>query len=168
MVTNSMQLLIERQTQHGTELIPFVDVFIVGFDRESHTLTLDPPSGPQMTTAHRHHHIVPRSPAGIDLVGYWPRGSHLMMDWRSVTSSIFVTTVKASIGGADDTPFGGGPGMLIGAEPTLKAIRDVREQNDGPVVILSPEAWFNQTSQTSSGKSGGPFYAGATRASTSV
>ena len=46
----------------------------------------------------------------------------------------------------DDTPFGGGPGMLIGAEPTLKALRDVQEQNDGPVVILSPRGErFNQS-----------------------
>ena len=29
-VTNSMQLLIELKTQHGIELVPFVDVFIVG------------------------------------------------------------------------------------------------------------------------------------------
>jgi len=45
----------------------------------------------------------------------------------------------------DDTPFGGGPGMLIGAEPTLAAIRDARRENKGPVVILSPRGErFNQ------------------------
>ena len=44
-VTNSMQLLIELKTTHGVELIPFVDVFIVGFDRENQILTLDPPPG---------------------------------------------------------------------------------------------------------------------------
>lgn len=44
-VTNSMQLLIELKTTHGVELVPFVDVFIVGFDRENQILTLDPPPG---------------------------------------------------------------------------------------------------------------------------
>ena len=44
-VTNSMHLLIELKTQHGIELVPFVDVFIIGFDRDRNLLTLDPPVG---------------------------------------------------------------------------------------------------------------------------
>ena len=44
-VTNSMQLLVELQTKHGLELIPFVEEFVLGFDRERRLLTLDPPPG---------------------------------------------------------------------------------------------------------------------------
>ena len=45
----------------------------------------------------------------------------------------------------DDTPFGGGPGMLIGPEPTLHAINTVRKRNPGPVIMLSPRGKvFNQ------------------------
>lgn len=38
----------------------------------------------------------------------------------------------------DDTPFGGGPGMLISPVPTRAALDDVRRYNEGPVVMLSP------------------------------
>ena len=38
----------------------------------------------------------------------------------------------------DDTPFGGGPGMLIEAAPTIQAIQDVKSNHDGPVIMLSP------------------------------
>lgn len=38
----------------------------------------------------------------------------------------------------DDNPFGGGPGMLIGPEPTLAALRQVKSRNNGPVIMLSP------------------------------
>ena len=36
----------------------------------------------------------------------------------------------------DDTPFGGGPGMLIEAAPTIQAIQDVKSNHDGPVIML--------------------------------
>ena len=38
----------------------------------------------------------------------------------------------------DDRPFGGGPGMLMMPEPTIKAIRSVREPNSR-VIYLSPQ-----------------------------
>ena len=38
----------------------------------------------------------------------------------------------------DDTPFGGGPGMLIEAAPTIEAISHVKGNHNGPVVMLSP------------------------------
>ena len=38
----------------------------------------------------------------------------------------------------DDTPFGGGPGMLIEAAPTIEAISHVKANHNGPVVMLSP------------------------------
>ena len=44
-VSNSMQLLLELKTQHGIELVPFVDDFIVEFRREANILVLEPPAG---------------------------------------------------------------------------------------------------------------------------
>ncbi len=38
----------------------------------------------------------------------------------------------------DDRPFGGGPGMLLMPEPTIKAIRSVRQKNSR-VIYLSPQ-----------------------------
>ncbi len=38
----------------------------------------------------------------------------------------------------DDRPYGGGPGMVLMAEPVVKAIRNVREK-DSHVVYLSPQ-----------------------------
>jgi len=38
----------------------------------------------------------------------------------------------------DDTPFGGGPGMVLGVEPLHRAITAARERTPGPVVLLTP------------------------------
>ena len=38
----------------------------------------------------------------------------------------------------DDTPFGGGPGMVLRAEPLWGAIEQARTRTPGPVVLLSP------------------------------
>lgn len=38
----------------------------------------------------------------------------------------------------DDSPFGGGAGMVLGVEPLHRAIADARERTPGPVVLLSP------------------------------
>ena len=38
----------------------------------------------------------------------------------------------------DDTPFGGGAGMVIGVEPLHQAVEKVRQTLDGPIFLLSP------------------------------
>jgi len=38
----------------------------------------------------------------------------------------------------DDTPYGGGPGMVMTCQPLYDAIRAVKKKNKGPVVFLSP------------------------------
>ena len=38
----------------------------------------------------------------------------------------------------DDTPFGGGAGMILGVEPLHRAIVDARANTPGPVIALSP------------------------------
>jgi tRNA (guanine37-N1)-methyltransferase len=38
----------------------------------------------------------------------------------------------------DDSPFGGGAGMVLGVEPLHRAIVDARAQTVGPVILLSP------------------------------
>lgn len=38
----------------------------------------------------------------------------------------------------DDAPFGGGPGMVLKAEPIFAAVEAVRRENQGPVVLMEP------------------------------
>lgn len=38
----------------------------------------------------------------------------------------------------DDTPYGGGAGMVMTCQPLFDAIRAVKEQNSGPVLFMSP------------------------------
>ncbi len=38
----------------------------------------------------------------------------------------------------DDTPYGGGAGMLMTCQPLFDAIRAVKEKNGGPVLFMSP------------------------------
>lgn len=38
----------------------------------------------------------------------------------------------------DDHPFGGGAGMVLGVEPTHRAIERARQRTPGPVILLSP------------------------------
>ncbi len=45
----------------------------------------------------------------------------------------------------DDAPFGGGPGMVLMAEPLLSAIEKIRPANPGPVVLMEP--WGEQLTQ---------------------
>ncbi len=45
----------------------------------------------------------------------------------------------------DDTPFGGGPGMVMKPEPVIEAVESIRSENRGPVILMEP--WgevFNQ------------------------
>ena len=39
----------------------------------------------------------------------------------------------------DDRPFGGGPGMVFMPEPIFKAVEQIRETEDTPVYLLSPQ-----------------------------
>lgn len=48
----------------------------------------------------------------------------------------YTTDVHRSV---DDRPYGGGPGMVMLAEPLLAAIDQARALNRGPVVYLSPQ-----------------------------
>ena len=38
----------------------------------------------------------------------------------------------------DDTPFGGGPGMVMKPEPIFEAVDAVSSENPGPVILLEP------------------------------
>ncbi|MEM7784570.1 MAG: tRNA (guanosine(37)-N1)-methyltransferase TrmD, partial [Planctomycetota bacterium] len=41
----------------------------------------------------------------------------------------------------DDTPFGGGPGMILMVEPVVKCVREVQQMTDDPgqVILLTPQ-----------------------------
>lgn len=46
----------------------------------------------------------------------------------------------------DDTPFGGGPGMILTPQPMYDCIMAVKEKNPGPVVFMTPSGKkFTQT-----------------------
>ena len=56
----------------------------------------------------------------------------------------------------DDTPFGGGAGMVLGIEPLHQAIQDVRKTLDGPIFLLSPRGeTFKQARAQSLAESNG-------------
>lgn len=38
----------------------------------------------------------------------------------------------------DDTPFGGGPGMVMKPEPVIEAVESLRTKNPGPVILMEP------------------------------
>ena len=38
----------------------------------------------------------------------------------------------------DDTPFGGGPGMVMKPEPVIEAVESIRSQNAGWVILMEP------------------------------
>src|SRR5207302_179581 len=38
----------------------------------------------------------------------------------------------------DDTPFGGGPGMVMKPEPVIEAVEAIRATNRGPVILMEP------------------------------
>jgi tRNA (guanine37-N1)-methyltransferase len=38
----------------------------------------------------------------------------------------------------DDSPFGGGPGMVMKPEPVIEAVEAIRANNRGPVILLEP------------------------------
>lgn len=45
----------------------------------------------------------------------------------------------------DDTPYGGGPGMVMACQPLYDAIKAIKKLNKGPVIYLSPAGkTFNQ------------------------
>jgi tRNA (guanine37-N1)-methyltransferase len=46
----------------------------------------------------------------------------------------------------DDTPFGGGPGMVIKPEPVIEAVETIRALNVGPVVLMEP--WGERLDQS--------------------
>ncbi len=46
----------------------------------------------------------------------------------------------------DDTPFGGGPGMVMKPEPVIEAVEAVRASNPGPVILMEP--WGEMLDQT--------------------
>ena len=45
----------------------------------------------------------------------------------------------------DDTPFGGGPGMVMKPEPVIEAVETIRRENPGPVIITEP--WGERLNQ---------------------
>lgn len=39
----------------------------------------------------------------------------------------------------DDTPYGGGAGMLMTCQPLFDAIREIKKSNPGPVIFMTPQ-----------------------------
>jgi tRNA (guanine37-N1)-methyltransferase len=49
------------------------------------------------------------------------------------------TFTKDKWGKVDDTPFGGGAGMLMTPQPIYDAIQHLKKNNQGPVIYMSPK-----------------------------
>ncbi len=58
-----------------------------------------------------------------------------LLDWGCVNPRDFANNKHRKV---DDRPFGGGPGMLMMAEPLEKAIKSVKKKNS-KTVLLSPQ-----------------------------
>ncbi|MBD3270583.1 tRNA (guanosine(37)-N1)-methyltransferase TrmD, partial [Candidatus Peregrinibacteria bacterium] len=41
-------------------------------------------------------------------------------------------------GKVDDTPYGGGPGMVMSAQPIYDCLQKIKKNNSGPVIFLTP------------------------------
>ncbi len=50
----------------------------------------------------------------------------------------------------DDMPFGGGPGMVMKAEPVIEAVESIRTANQGPVILVEP--WGEMLDQRLAGE----------------
>jgi tRNA (guanine37-N1)-methyltransferase len=50
----------------------------------------------------------------------------------------------------DDTPFGGGPGMVMKPEPVIEAVEAIRSNNAGPVILMEP--WGELFDQDTAGE----------------
>lgn len=56
----------------------------------------------------------------------------------------------------DDTPYGGGAGMVMSCQPLFTALRAIKKENSGPVYTLSPRGeTFSQKKAEKLAKSGG-------------
>jgi tRNA (guanine37-N1)-methyltransferase len=69
----------------------------------------------------------------------------------------------------DDSPFGGGAGMVMMAPPIVDAVESFERKPGSPVILMSPAGRrFDQAAaQRLAGKTSSPSSAGATKASTS-
>ena len=75
-----------------------------------------------------------RGPLATGLIGKAiaaARASVDFIDPRSFTSDRHRTV--------DDTPYGGGGGMVMKPEPVMAAVEQARGRGDGPVVLMSPQ-----------------------------
>lgn len=55
---------------------------------------------------------------------------------RTIDPRSYVTDVHRTV---DDTPYGGGAGMVMKPEPVAKAIDEAQSRGGGPVVLMSPQ-----------------------------
>lgn len=61
-------------------------------------------------------------------------GNHISVDFLNIRDF-----TKDKHGKVDDTPYGGGAGMLMTCQPLFDCIRAAKEQNKGPVVFFTPQ-----------------------------
>src|SRR4029077_7650925 len=53
----------------------------------------------------------------------------------------------------DDTPFGGGPGLVMKPEPLVESVESIRPKNPGPVILMEP--WGERLDQSLAAALGG-------------
>jgi tRNA (guanine37-N1)-methyltransferase len=65
-----------------------------------------------------------------------------IVEFRTVSPRAFATDVHRTV---DDTPFGGGPGMVMMAPPIVEAVESLGAKPGSPVILMSPAgARFDQ------------------------
>ena len=126
-------------------LLPLVDAFLVSIDVAGKRIVYDPPAGPARSRRRRRRmifEVVTLFPEmfGSVLVGEPPRQGGGEGRARRCTSPIrarFTTDKHHSV---DDTPYGGGAGMVMRPDPLVAAIEAV-EAARGPAhkILLAPD-----------------------------
>ena len=66
----------------------------------------------------------------------WKAREHGLLDLRLHNIRDYATNKHASV---DDTPYGGGGGMILQVDVMVNAIEAVRKKDDCPVILLSPQ-----------------------------
>ena len=71
---------------------------------------------------------------GVGLVGKAMRAGRFSVD--PIDPRNYATDRHRKV---DDTPYGGGAGMVMKVEPLVRALREARRQGPGPAVLLTPQ-----------------------------
>jgi tRNA (guanine37-N1)-methyltransferase len=87
--------------------------------------------------------IFPNSFSYLETTKIWSRGREKgLIEFHAYDLRDFSDDPHRKV---DDTPYGGGPGMLLQVEPLVKALESIPKMTKSKVVLTSPQGeWFTQ------------------------